>query len=202
MHSILPGHRAGDAAAARHRGVRDRAADRHHLRAVARRPALRGLGPAGVYAICTARLRLRERADGARRRSRAGASERKPVSLETLFAGFRYVRDTSDPARRDLARPVRGAARRRHRAAADLRARHPRRRALGARAAALGAGGRGAGDLGRAGAPRHRSGAPARIMFAAVGMFGIASLVFALSTSIALSFLALRSTAHPTRSAS
>ena len=62
----------------------------------------------------------------------------------------------SDSARRDLARPVRRAARRRDRAVADLCPRHPRGRPLGARPVALGASGRRPGDVDRADASRDR----------------------------------------------
>ena len=61
---------------------------------------------------------------------------------------------SGDP-RHDLARPVRGAARRRHGAAADLCARHPADRPARPRHSARRARGRRAADDRRAGAPRH-----------------------------------------------
>ena len=77
--------------------------------------------------------------------------ERKPVTLQNLFGGFSYIRHHPILLGAHLARPVRGDARRRHRAAADLCARRAADRAVGSRPAALGAGGRRARDVGRAG---------------------------------------------------
>ena len=59
----------------------------------------------------------------------------KPT-LDTLFAGFRYIWTREDRARRDLARPVRRAAFRRVGAAAGLCARHIGARPVGPRPAA------------------------------------------------------------------
>ena len=190
-HALDPArHRADDAVAARDRGIRDA-----QQTAVICGPSIGGLLYGGirarprVYAVCTAIFVAASVLMALVTISRR-ASKRKPVSLETLFAGFALCADPSDPARRDFARSVCGAAGRRHRAAADLRPRYPGCRPLGARPAALGAGGRGALDVARADAACDRA-ACGYIMFGAVGMFGVASLVFALSTSIALSCLAL-----------
>jgi len=156
-------------------------------------PSLGGLlyafGPALVYGTCTvifiAASVLISLVEIAPRRE-----QKRPVSLETLFAALPMCA-ASDPHRRDLARPVRGAARRGDGAVADLCPRHIACRPVGARPAALGAGGPARSP------PRSRwritpSAAHAgRIMFAAVGAFALASFLFALSTSIVLSCLAL-----------
>ena len=116
---------------------------------------LYGLGPATVYATCTAIFIAASvlisgvEIIAAQRAAPAGHAGDAVCRL-CLYS------QPSDPARRHLARSVRRSARRRHRAAADLRARHPARRTLGARAAALGARRRRARRIDRAGAPRHR----------------------------------------------
>src|SRR6266540_3182739 len=148
-------------------------------------PSLGGLlymlSPTGVYATCTAvfiaasvlisLVHVTRRSD-----------ERKPINLETLFAGFRYIRS----------RPILLGA-----ISLDLFA-----VLLGGVTALLPIYAR---DILQAGpAPavgalaisivlaRHAiSGSAGRVMFAAVGMFGLASLAFALSTSMVLSFFAL-----------
>ena len=66
---------------------------------------------------------------------------RRRVSDEVL-AGVRLIRRTNVLLGRDLARPLRGAPRRRGRAAAGLREGHPGGRADGPRLPARGAGGR------------------------------------------------------------
>ena len=105
-----------------------------------------------------AHVRRRGRADRPVRVHRARTAQRRTQAGHARDAVRRLSLHPppSDPARRHLARSLRRAARRRDRAAADLCARHPGCRTVGARPAALGAGGRGARDLDRAGAPRHR----------------------------------------------
>ena len=116
-----PGAGAGAAAAgaARGRGLGIDQPDRHHRRPGARRLPLRGRSDRGLYVClrcCSSRrpccltfVRI-ERAAPARAVQPAG-----------LLRGLRLHPPQSDRARRDLARPVRGAARRRDRAAADVR---------------------------------------------------------------------------------
>src|SRR5262252_8951125 len=144
-------------------------------------PSLGGLlymlSPTGVYATCTAvfiaasvlisLIRVARRSD-----------ERKPINLETLFAGFRYI----------CSRPILLGA-----ISLDLFA-----VLLGGVTALLPIYAR---DILQAGPwalgvsvvlARHAIGGSAgRIMYAAVGTFGLASLAFGLSTSVPLSFLAL-----------
>ena len=149
-----------------------------------------GVGPAGVYALCTADIRLRERADGPRDDHLPGQRTRNRSRLETLFAGFHYVR----------AHPILLGA-----ISLDLFA-----VLLGGVTALLPIYARDILDAGPWALGLLRS-APAVgalilsavlarytierragvIMFASVGLFGLATLVFALSTSMVLSFLAL-----------
>ena len=77
----------------------------------------------------------------------------EPFSLASLLGGFRFVRARPHHPRHAVARHVRGVPRRRDRAAADLRPRHPADRAVGARPAALGAGDRRADHVDHPGAP-------------------------------------------------
>ncbi len=115
-------------------------ADRHHQRPGDRRPAVR---PGAGGALCP-----RRGADGGL--DRAGDADPQAGAEDGAGAG-----ELGEPGRRlplhlgreggagrDLARPLRRAAGRRHRAAAGLCPRHPRGRALGPRPAA--------------GRPRHR----------------------------------------------
>jgi len=147
------------------------------------------MGPAGVYAVCTAVFVcasvLMVLVTITRR-----ASERKPLSLETLFAGFHYVRTHPillGAISLDLFAVLLGGVT----ALFPIYARD-----------ILEAGPWGLGLLRSAPAVgalilsvvlarytiERRAGV---IMFAAVGLFGLATLVFALSTSMVLSFLAL-----------
>ena len=89
-----------------------------------------------------------------------------------------------------LARSVRGAARRRDGAIADLRARYPADRPLRPRHSARRARGRRAADDHGAGAPRHPPPRGMR-MFQAVIIFGVATVVFAVSQWMWFSVLAL-----------
>src|SRR6516164_3443924 len=127
-------------------------------------PSLGGLlymlSPTGVYAICTAVFIAASVLISLIRVARR-SEERKPINLETLFAGFRYIRS----------RPILLGA-----ISLGLLRSAP---AVGALAVSV--------VLAR----RAIAGNAGRIMYAAVGIFGLASLAFGLSTSIALSFLAL-----------
>jgi len=138
---------------------------------------LYGLGPTVVYATCTAvfvaaSLLIAQVRIGPR------VKERMPLGMETLFAGFSYIRS----------RPVLlgGVT-----ALLPIYARdilHAGPWALGLLRSAPAVGALSASIA----LTRHAiSGSAGRIMFAAVGTFGAASLLFALSTSIAMSFLAL-----------
>lgn len=99
----------------------------------------------------------------------------------------------SQPARhprRHLAGPVRRTAGRGHRAAAGVRQGHPADRPAGPRPAALGAGGGGVADVAVAGALPVRA-QRGRTMFTAVGVFGVATIAFGLSTSFWFSLAVL-----------
>ena len=111
--------------AARDRDELDRLADR--ARSPARRSAAISTpgprtcpmrSPAGLFAI-VALLHVHDRPEAAHARSRA-----RPIPGAQMVDGLRYVRQQQARARRDLARSVRGPARRRDRDAAGLRARH------------------------------------------------------------------------------
>jgi MFS family permease len=156
-------------------------------------PSLGGLlyafGPTAVYAICTAvfvaasvlisLVRLTVRREPI-----------KPISVDTLFAGFRYIRHSPivlGAISLDLFAVLLGGVT----ALLPIYARdilHAGPWALGVlrSAPALGA------LLVSGALARHAiEGRAGWIMFAAVGTFGIASVAFALSTSIVLSCLAL-----------
>jgi MFS family permease len=156
-------------------------------------PSLGGLiymfSPTGVYATCAAVFIAASVLIGFIRVTRRN-EERKPITLETMFAGFGYI----------CSRPILLGA-----ISLDLFA-----VLLGGVTALLPIYAR---DILQAGpwalgllrsAPavgalaisivlaRHAiSGSAGRVMFAAVGTFGLASLAFALSTSVVLSFFAL-----------
>jgi hypothetical protein len=156
-------------------------------------PSLGGLlymfSPTGVYATCAAVFIAASVLIGFIRVTRRN-EERKPITLETMFAGFGYI----------CTRPILLGA-----ISLDLFA-----VLLGGVTALLPIYAR---DILQAGpwalgllrsAPavgalaisivlaRHAiSGSAGRVMFAAVGTFGLASLAFALSTSVVLSFFAL-----------
>jgi MFS family permease len=161
-------------------------------------PSLGGLlygffGPAAVYAICTVLfivagvlISLVEIA----RRQEEKKEARKPVSLATLFAGFGYVRDHPillGAISLDLFAVLLGGVT----ALLPIYARdilHAGPWALGVlrSAPAIGA-------MATSVILAHRAigGRAGAIMFAAVGAFGVASVLFALSTWIPLSCLAL-----------
>jgi len=156
-------------------------------------PALGGflyvLGPATVYALCTAVFvaasLLMSFVQGKHR-----AEQRKPMSVETLFAGFAYIRKNPvllGAVSLDLFAVLFGGvtallpiyAR-------DILAIGPWGLGLLRAAPAVGALGMSA-FLARH-AIERRAG---RLMFSAVCCFGLAAAVFAISTVLALSFLAL-----------
>ena len=161
-------------------------------------PSLGGLlygffGPAAVYATCTVLfivagvlISLVEIA----RRHEEKIEERKPVSLATLFAGFVYVRDHPillGAISLDLFAVLLGGVT----ALLPIYARdilHAGPWALGVLRSAPAIGAMAASVILAHRAIPGRAGA---IMFAAVGAFGIASSLFALSTAIPLSCLAL-----------
>jgi len=150
---------------------------------------LYGLGPATVYATCTAIfIAASVLISGVEIIPRS--EPRRPVTLETVFAGFAYIR--SHPIllgaiSLDLFAVLLGGVT----ALLPIYARdilHAGPWALGLlrSAPAVGA-------LGVSIVLAHRAiaGRAGHVMFAAVGLFGVASLLFGLSTSIGLSFLAL-----------
>jgi MFS family permease len=156
-------------------------------------PSIGGLlyafGPALVYAVCTvvfiAASVLISSVRIERRRE-----EKRPVSIATLFAGFAYVR--SHPIllgaiSLDLFAVLLGGVT----ALLPIYARdilHGGPWALGLLRSAPAVGALCASVIL---AHRAIAGRAGHIMFASVGMFGLASLLFGLSTSIWLSFLAL-----------
>ena len=151
------------------------------------------LGPAAVYSICTllfiaagVLIGLVEIA----RRQEEKNGEKRPVSLATVFAGFAYVRDHPillGAISLDLFAVLLGGVT----ALLPIYARdilHAGPWALGVLRSAPAIGAMAASIILAHRAIGGRAGA---IMFASVGAFGLASLMFALSTSIALSCLAL-----------
>ena len=150
---------------------------------------LYGLGPTVVYATCTAvfvaaSLLIAQVRIGPR------VKERMPLGMETLFAGFSYIRSRPvllGAISLDLFAVLLGGVT----ALLPIYARdilHAGPWALGLLRSAPAVGALSASIA----LTRHAiSGSAGRIMFAAVGTFGAASLLFALSTSIAMSFLAL-----------
>jgi MFS family permease len=152
------------------------------------------LGATAVYLVCAAvflaagvvigMVRLAPRAEAEKK------EERRPLSLATLFAGFRYIRDHPillGAISLDLFAVLLGGVT----ALLPIYARDildagPWALGLLRSAPAVGA-------LLTSVVLAHSAiaGGAGRIMFAAVGALGAASLVFALSTSLALSFLAL-----------
>jgi MFS family permease len=150
------------------------------------------LGPAAVYVTCAAvfvgasvlisLVQVADRADA--------KGERKPISFETLFAGFAYIRSRPillGAISLDLFAVLLGGVT----ALLPIYARdilHGGPWALGVLRSAPAVG---ALVISIALARHAISGRAGRIMFAAVGAFGLASLAFALSSSLVLSFLAL-----------
>ena len=156
-------------------------------------PSLGGLlyllGPAVVYATCTvvfiAASVLISLVEIAPRRE-----QKRPISIATLFAGFGYVRDHPillGAISLDLFAVLLGGVT----ALLPIYARdilHAGPWALGLLRSAPAVGALAASAVLAHHAIAGRAG---RVMFAAVGAFGIASVMFALSTSMAFSFLAL-----------
>jgi MFS family permease len=150
------------------------------------------LGAATVYATCAAvfvaasvliSLIAAPRGDGPK-------AERKPISLETLFAGFAYIRSRPillGAISLDLFAVLLGGVT----ALLPIYARDILQAgpwALGVLRSAPAVGALAVSIV----LARHAiAGRAGHVMFAAVGMFGLASLAFGLSSSIVLSFLAL-----------
>jgi MFS family permease len=152
------------------------------------------LGATAVYLVCAAvflaagvvigRVRLEPRAEAEKK------EERKPLNLATLFAGFRYIRDHPillGAISLDLFAVLLGGVT----ALLPIYARDILEAGPWALGLLRSAPAVGALATSVVLARSAISGGAGRIMFAAVGAFGAASLVFALSTSLALSFLAL-----------
>ena len=155
-------------------------------------PSLGGLlymlSPTGVYATCTivfiaasvliSLIHIAPRTE-----------ERKPISLETLFAGFRYIRSRPvllGAISLDLFAVLLGGVT----ALLPIYARDILQTgpwALGVLRSAPAVGALATSIV----LARHAIGGAGHLMFAAVGMFGLASLAFGLSTSLVVSFLAL-----------
>jgi MFS family permease len=120
----------------------------------------------------------------------APKAERKPVSLETLFAGFAYIRSRPillGAISLDLFAVLLGGVT----ALLPIYARDILQAGPWALGVLRSAPAVGALAVSIVLAHHAIAGRAGRVMFAAVGMFGLASLAFGLSTSIVLSFLAL-----------
>ena len=146
--------RAARHLAARDRAIRGRDPDRDHHRARARRPRLCARARSALWrhaGVLVARHALH------RRDPRHHASASKRIAIWRRRVRRRPLHpQRSRHIGHDLARPVRGAVRRCHRAAADLCARHPAGRPVRLGRAARRAGGRRAAHDGCAGAPYHQ----------------------------------------------
>jgi MFS family permease len=157
-------------------------------------PSIGGLlyafGPATVYATCTVIFIVASVLISFVDLIPRSSEPRRPVSLETVFAGFAYVR--SHPIllgaiSLDLFAVLLGGVT----ALLPIYARdilHAGPWALGLLRSAPAVG---ALAISIVLAHRAIAGRAGHVMFAAVGLFGVASLLFGLSTSIWLSFLAL-----------
>src|SRR6266446_3896984 len=156
-------------------------------------PSLGGLlymlSPTGVYAICTAvfiaasvlisLIRVAQRSE-----------ERKPINLETLFAGFRYIRSRPillGAISLDLFAVLLGGVT----ALLPIYARDILEAGPWALGVLRSAPAVGALATSIVLTRRGIGGGAGHVMFAAVGTFGLASLAFGLSTSLPVSFLAL-----------
>jgi MFS family permease len=150
------------------------------------------LGAATVYATCAAVFVAASVLISliAAPRGDAPKGERKPISLETLFAGFAYIRSRPillGAISLDLFAVLLGGVT----ALLPIYTRdilHAGPWALGVLRSAPAVGALAVSIVLAHHAIAGRAG---RVMFAAVGMFGLGSLAFGLSTSVALSFLAL-----------
>jgi len=156
-------------------------------------PSLGGLlymlSPTGVYATCTvvfiAASVLISLIHVAPRKE-----ERKPISLETLFAGFRYIRSRPillGAISLDLFAVLLGGVT----ALLPIYARDILEAGPWALGVLRSAPAVGALATSIVLARRGIGGGAGHLMFAAVGIFGLASLAFGLSTSLVVSFLAL-----------
>jgi MFS family permease len=151
---------------------------------------LYGFGPTAVYAICTAIFVAASVLISLVHLAPRAGEPRKPLSVETLFAGFSYIRHNPivlGAISLDLFAVLLGGVT----ALLPIYARdilHAGPWALGLlrSSPALGAM-----VLSVALARKAIDGRAGLIMFAAVGTFGLASLAFALSTSIVVSCIAL-----------
>src|SRR6266516_4494543 len=155
-------------------------------------PSLGGLlymlSPTGVYATCTA-VFIAASVLISLVHIAPRTQERKPINLETLFAGFRYI--CSCPIllgaiSLDLFAVLLGGVT----ALLPIYARDILQAgpwALGLLRSAPAVGALATSVV----LARHAIGGAGHLMFAAVGMFGLASLAFGLSTSLVVSFLAL-----------
>jgi MFS family permease len=150
------------------------------------------LGAATVYATCAAVFVAASVLISliAAPRGDVPKAERKPISLETLFAGFAYIRSRPillGAISLDLFAVLLGGVT----ALLPIYARDILQAgpwALGVLRSAPAVGALAVSIV----LARHAiAGRAGRVMFAAVGMFGLASLAFGLSSSIVLSFLAL-----------
>jgi MFS family permease len=150
------------------------------------------LGAATVYATCAAVFVAASVLISliAAPRGDAPKAERKPISLETLFAGFAYIRSRPillGAISLDLFAVLLGGVT----ALLPIYARDILQAgpwALGVLRSAPAVGALAVSIV----LARHAiAGRAGHVMFAAVGMFGLASLAFGLSSSIVLSFLAL-----------
>ena len=156
-------------------------------------PSIGGLmyafGPTAVYATCTLVFVAASALIGLIQVA-PRPEQRKPVTLATVFAGFRYIRHQPivlGAISLDLfAVLLGGVTALLPIYARDILEAGPWALGLLRSAPAVGA-------LATAIVLAHHSiaGHAGRIMFVAVGMFGLATLIFGLSTSIVLSFLAL-----------
>jgi len=151
---------------------------------------LYALGPAVVYLACTAVFVAASVLISLVRIAPRKQEARKPVSIETLFAGFRYIRGRPillGAISLDLFAVLLGGVT----ALLPIYARdilHAGPWALGMLRSAPAVG---ALAVSLVLAHRAIDRGAGRIMLAAVGMFGLASFLFGLSTSIELSFVAL-----------
>jgi hypothetical protein len=147
------------------------------------------LGPAVVYAACTVTFVAAIALIGLVRIA-PRVEERRPLSLATLFAGFGYVRSRPillGAISLDFFAVLLGGVT----ALLPIYARDILQAGPWALGLLRSAPAVGALAMSIVLARRAIGGGAGRIMFAAVGVFGLASLLFALSTSIVLSFLAL-----------
>ena len=151
---------------------------------------LYALGPATVYLACTAIFIAASVLISLVRIAPRREEARKPISIETLFAGFRYIRGRPillGAISLDLFAVLLGGVT----ALLPIYARDILQAGPWALGVLRSAPAVGALAISLLLAHRAIDRGAGRIMFAAVGTFGLASFLFGLSTSIELSFLAL-----------